>query len=123
MEKLHIYGNYLIAPEDAANSVALKDVDKTICSKQTGATWRIPTSSEWRTILGTSGTNALPSSSALWQDWYNKNLFVLPPGAYASMTSYFSTDSETMRFFSGGANVATENNQNAIGHVRCITGK
>lgn len=119
----YIYGNYLIAPEDAANSVALKDVDKTICSKQTGATWRIPTSSEWRTILGTSGTNALPSSSALWQDWYNKNLFVLTPGAYASMTSYFSSDSETMRFFSGGANVATENNQNAIGHVRCITDK
>lgn len=119
----YIYGNYLIAPEDAANSVALKDVDKTICSKQTGATWRIPTSSEWRTILGTSGTNALPSSSALWQDWYNKNLFVLPPGAYASMTSYFSSDSETMRFFSGGANVATENNQNAIGHVRYITDK
>lgn len=119
----YIYGNYLIAPEDAANSVALKDVDKTICSKQTGATWRIPTSSEWRTILGTSGTNALPSSSALWQDWYNKNLFVLTLGAYASMTSYFSSDSETMRFFSGGANVATENNQNAIGHVRCITDK
>lgn len=119
----YIYGNYLIAPEDAASSIALKDVDKTICSKQTGATWRIPTSSEWRTILGTSGTNALPSSSALWQDWYNKNLFVLTPGAYASMTSYFSSDSETMRFFSGGANVATENNQNAIGHVRCITDK
>ncbi len=119
----YIYGNYLIAPEDAANSVALKDVDKTICSKQTGATWRIPTSSEWRTILGTSGINALPSSSALWQDWYNKNLFVLTPGAYASMTSYFSSDSETMRFFSGGANVATENNQNAIGRVRCITDK
>ena len=39
------------------------------------------------------------------------------------MTSYFSSDSETMRFFSGGANVATENNQNAIGHVRCITDK
>ena len=119
----YIYGNYLIAPEDAASSIALKDVDKTICSKQTGATWRIPTSSEWRTILGTSGTNALPSSSALWQDWYNKNLFVLTLGAYASMTSYFSSDSETMRFFSGGANVATENNQNAIGHVRCITDK
>lgn len=119
----YIYGNYLIAPEDAANSVALKDVDKTICSKQTGATWRIPTSSEWRTILGTSGTNALPSSSALWQDWYNKNLFVLTSGAYLSMTSYFSSDSETMRFFSGGANVATENNQNTIGHVRCITDK
>lgn len=119
----YIYGNYLIAPEDAANSVALKDVDKTICSKQTGATWRIPTSSEWRTILGTSGTNALPSSSALWQDWYNKNLFVLTPGAYASMTAYFSSDSESMRFFSGGANVATENNQNAIGRVRCITDK
>ena len=95
----YIYGNYLIAPEDAASSIALKDVDKTICSKQTGATWRIPTSSEWRTILGTSGTNALPSSSALWQDWYNKNLFVLTLGAYASMTSYFSSDSETMRFF------------------------
>ena len=119
----YIYGNYLIAPEDAASSIALKDVDKTICSKQTGATWRIPTSSEWRTILGTSGTNALPSSSALWQDWYNKNLFVLTLGAYASMTSYFSSDSETMRFFSGGANVATENNQNTIGHVRCITDK
>ena len=119
----YIYGNYLIAPEDAASSIALKDVDKTICSKQTGATWRIPTSSEWRTILGTSGTNALPSSSALWQDWYNKNLFVLTLGAYASMTSYFSSDSETMRFFSGCANVATENNQNAIGHVRCITDK
>ncbi len=119
----YIYGNYLIAPEDAASSIALKDVDKTICSKQTGATWRIPTSSEWRTILGTSGTNALPSSSALWQDWYNKNLFVLTPGAYASMTAYFSSDSESMRFFSGGANVATENNQNAIGHVRCITDK
>ena len=119
----YIYGNYLIAPEDAASSIALKDVDKTICSKQTGATWRIPTSSEWRTILGTSGTNALPSSSALWQDLYNKNLFVLTLGAYASMTSYFSSDSETMRFFSGGANVATENNQNAIGHVRCITDK
>lgn len=119
----YIYGNYLIAPEDAANSIALKDVDKTICSKQTGATWRIPTSSEWRTILGTSGTNALPSSSALWQDWYNKNLFVLTPGAYASMTAYFSSDSESMRFFSGGANVATENNQNAIGRVRCITDK
>ena len=44
----YIYGNYLIAPEDAASSIALKDVDKTICSKQTGATWRIPTSSEWR---------------------------------------------------------------------------
>ena len=119
----YIYGNYLIAPEDAASSIALKDVDKTICSKQTGATWRIPTSSEWRTILGTSGTNALPSSSALWQDWYNKNLFVLTPGAYASMTAYFSSDSESMRFFSGGANVATENNQNAIGRVRCITDK
>ncbi len=119
----YIYGNYLIAPEDAANSVALKDVDKTICSKQTGATWRIPTSSEWRTILGTSGTDVLSSSSALWQDWYNKNLFVLTSGAYLSMTSYFSSDSETMRFFSGGANVATENNQNTIGHVRCITDK
>lgn len=119
----YIYGNYLIAPEDAASSIALKDVDKTICSKQTGATWRIPTSSEWRTILGTSGINALPSSSALWQDWYNKNLFVLTPGAYASMTAYFSSDSESMRFFSGGANVATENNQNAIGRVRCITDK
>lgn len=119
----YIYGNYLIAPEDAASSIALKDVNKTICSKQTGATWRIPTSSEWRTILGTSGTNALPSSSALWQDWYNKNLFVLTPGAYASMTAYFSSDSESMRFFSGGANVATENNQNAIGRVRCITDK
>lgn len=119
----YIYGNYLIAPEDAANSVALKDVDKTICSKQTGATWRIPTSSEWRTILGTSGTDVLSSSSALWQDWYNKNLFVLTSGAYLSMTNYFSSDSETMRFFSGGANVATENNQNTIGHVRCITDK
>ena len=117
------YSNYLIAPEDVQHNVKKGDIDKTLCSKQSGANWRIPTSAEWRTIIGTTGIEWLSSNSTLWKDWRSKNLFELTPGAYYSMTQYYSsTGVETMRFFELGTNVAPEYGD-FLGHVRCITDK
>ena len=115
------YYGYYIAPVNAATNVPwdYRISDDYYCYNKSGGTWYIPSSAEWRTILGGTSGNA-DASDAVHKEYYNK---VFANEYYWSRDGHDSTRSYIMLMRMSGANVDTWANSYASGRVRCIARK
>ncbi len=95
------YFGFYIAPEDAGSSAWNTSLTANYCNNKSGATWYVPSDTEWRLILGgTSGSS--DASPTVYNEYKNKDVFAV--GAYYwSTTENGSSQAYYMRFYDSNA--------------------
>lgn len=77
------YRGFIIAPEDAGSPTWTATLTKDYCSNKSGATWYVPTGSNFRSMLNSSGWDNAPES-------IRTELFNL--GIFSPNTVYWGSD-------------------------------
>lgn len=111
------YNGYYIAPDDATGWIPWNSNLNSNCSNKSGASWKVPTDTEWRTVLGTTSDNN--ATSSVYNDL--KSMFSI--GAYYwTVTSTGTNDAYFLAFLDSGAKVHNNSKDNWC-VVRCVARK
>lgn len=111
------YNGYYIAPDDATGWIPWNANLNSSCSNKSGASWKVPTDTEWRTVLGTTSDNN--ATSSVYNDL--KSMFSI--GAYYwTVTSTGTNDAYFLAFLDSGAKVHNNSKDNWC-VVRCVARK
>ena len=111
------YYGYYIAPVNAANYVPWSsNLNNSYCANKKGGTWRVPSTNEWRAIMG--GSSELNSGSSIYQEYKSKGVFQFE---YYWSCNDSGNDAYLMRMYTGGGMVIGTEPKSYNGWVRCIT--
>lgn len=111
------YYGYYIAPANAATNTQWNGsiTNNSYCSGKKGASWRIPSKDECRTILGGSDNAA----ESVWREYLNKGVF--SNEYYWSTTDAGNGNAYIMLRYMAGAMEIAPKEKSYKGVVRCIT--